>query len=195
MRLTSLPRFPVLSREDKETNLKQFLAEALAARRAGTGEAFGDAFSLVARAADSPVAKAMLAMSAEIAASNIAVRVVLFENEVLSEDSIQPSLLDVGSIEVRMLNDQRFASAHEQLSLGYGKVWIGDCMRRDPAKRDAFEMYHADQPTIAAHADASFAKLWEKSVALNRMLHAPVAADVLLAGHPATSEAPVTSRR
>ncbi len=142
MRLPSPPRIVVVSREDKEAKLKAFIAEAIASRRETAIDGFGEAFTLVARAPDSPVAQALLAIAPEITAANIAIRVVLFETEPMSEDTINTSLLDVGAIEVRMLTDQRFTSAHEQLVLGAGRVWIGDCMRRDPAKRDAFEMYH-----------------------------------------------------
>ena len=181
MRLPSPPRIPVVSREDKEAKLKLFIADALAARRGGA-ECFGETITLVARAPDSPVAQAVLAMAGEIAAANIAIRAVLFENEPMSEDSVAQSLLDVGAIDARFLNDQRFASAHEQLVVGDGRVWIGDCMRRDPTKRDAFEMYHTGNVASASHAAASFAKLWDKSIPLNRIVSAKVAADFILAG-------------
>ena len=145
MRLPSPPRIVVVSREDKEAKLRDFIATALAARRDSALQSFGEAFTLVARAPDSPVAQAVLAMSAEIAAANIAIRVVFFETEPMSEDVVQASLLDVSGVELRMLTDLRFAAAHEQLVLGREQVWIGDCMRRDPMKRDAFEMYHEAQ--------------------------------------------------
>lgn len=195
MRLPSPPRIAVVSREDKEAKLKSFIADALAARRASAVESFGDMITLVARAPDSPVAQAVLAMASEIAAANIAVRVVLFENEPMAEDCITASLLDVGAIDARLLNDHRFASAHEQLVLGQGRVWIGDCMRRDPAKRDAFEMYHDDNVSTASHATASFVKLWDKSITLNRVVAAKVSADVILAGQQATDTSDVASRR
>lgn len=180
MRLPSPPRIPVVSREDKEAKLKSFIADALAARRDGA-DAFGSTITLVARAPDSPVAQAVLAMAGDIAAANVALQVVLFENEPMSEDCVTQSLLDIGAIDARFLHDHRFASAHEQLVAGEGRVWIGDCMRRDPAKRDAFEMYHTGNIATAAHASASFLKLWDKSIAVNRVVSAKVAADVILA--------------
>ncbi|MBK9078500.1 MAG: hypothetical protein WBP38_02380 [Hyphomicrobium sp.] len=195
MRLPSPPRIPVLSREDKEARLKVFIAEALAARAASVDGSFGEPFTLVARAPDSPAAQAVLAMANEIAAANVAVRVVLFETEPLTDDNAPASLLDVSAIDTRMLTDLRFASAHEQLVLGQGRVWIGDCMRRDPAKRDAFEMYHDNHASTASHAAASFAKLWDKSVSLTRMVATNVAADVILAGHAAPDNADITTRR
>lgn len=197
MRLPSPPRIPVLSREDKEAKLKEFIAEALAAGHGGevcVAEISAE-ISLVARAVDSPVVKAVLAMAGEIAAANRTIRVVVFDADTLHDDSTQSSLFDTAAIEVRALNDQRFASAHEQLSLGYGRVWIGDCMRRDPAKRDAFEMYHTGRDAFCAHARASFAKLWDKAAAPNRVLRTAVPADVLLAGQPADARQPASTRR
>jgi hypothetical protein len=195
MRLPLPPRIPVVSREDREAKLKLFIADALAARGASADGSNSEPITLVARAPDSPAAQAILAMANEISAANIAIRVVLFETEPLSEDSISMSLLDVGAIDARMLTDQRFASAHEQLVLGQGRVWIGDCMRRDPAKRDAFEMYHDNHVATAGHAAASFTKLWDKSVALNRMIATTVATDVIMAGHATTDTADATTRR
>ena len=185
MRLPSPPRIVVTSREDREAKLKDFITRALTARGESQLSTFGEAITLVARAPDSPVAQALLAMTADITAAGLAIRVVLFETEPLAEDTVQASLLDAGCIDVRMLTDQRFASAHEQLSLGGGRVWIGDCMRRDPAKRDAFEMFHTANAATADHADASFAKMWDKAVALSRVVATPVASTVLLANQVA----------
>ena len=181
MHLPLPPRITIISREDREAKLKDFIAQALVARSSSALDTLGEMITLVARAPDSPVAQAILAMAPEIAAANISIRAVLFETEPLSEDTVQASLLDIGAIEVRMLADQRFAAAHEQLSLGDGRVWIGDCMRRDPAKRDAFEMFHNGDLATAGHATASFAKIWDKSVPLQRVVSASFAASAMLA--------------
>lgn len=181
MRLPSPPRIPVLSREDKEAKLKSFIADAIAAR-GDSADAFASTITLVARAPDSPVAQAVLAMAGEIAAANLTLRVVLFENEPMSEECVTQSIIDFGAIDARFLNDHRFASAHEQLVAGAGHVWIGDCMRRDPAKRDAFEMYHTANIASAEHANASFLKLWDKATAVTRVVASTIAADVILAG-------------
>lgn len=183
MRLPLPPSNPALSREDKEAKLKAFITEALAID-GGRIDETRKTYSLVARSLASPVVKALHAATADIVAAGIAVRVVLFESEALADEPAQAALLDSSAIEIRVLNDQRFSAAHEQLTLDHGRVWIGDCMRRDPAKRDAFEMYHTGLPTMTAHAEGSFAKLWEKATVANRVLSAPVAADILFAGNP-----------
>jgi hypothetical protein len=185
MRLPSPPRIVVVSREDREAKLKAFIAQALTSRREHPLDTFGETFTLVARAPDSPVAQALMAMTQEIAAAKIAIRVVLFETEPLSEETVQASLLDVSTVDMRMLTDQRFAAAHEQLSLGRGQVWTGDCMRRDPAKRDAFEMFHNADAATAERASASFAKLWDKSVPLSRVVATPDATSAILASQTA----------
>ena len=195
MRLPSPPRIVVVSREDKEAKLRDYISAALNARRDSALSPFGETFTLLARAPDSPVAQAVLAMSAEIAAANIAIRVVFFETEPMSEDTVQASLLDVSGIELRMLTDLRFAAAHEQLVLGREQAWIGDCMRRDPMKRDAFEMYHDADAAIAGHASASFAKLWDKSTPLSRVVAASVTANVILAGQPSSDISGAAPRR
>lgn len=195
MRLPSPPRIVVVSREEKESKLKTFIAAALAAKRDTAIDGFRAPFTLVARAPDSPVAQAVHALASEIAAANIAVRVVLFETEPMSEDTVHASLLDIAGIETRMLNDLRFAAAHEQLVLGPDQVWIGDCMRRDPLKRDAFEMYHDGHAPSASHASASFAKLWDKSTALNRVVTTVVSPDLIAAGQQAPAAVPVSTRR
>ena len=59
------------------------------------------------------------------------------------------SLLDISCGEFRVLGDPRFGAAHEQLVVGT-HVWTGDCLRRDPNKRDAFEVYHSDDASDPA---------------------------------------------
>jgi len=50
--------------------------------------------------------------------------------------------------------------AHEQLVLGPETCWIGDCMRRDPAKCDAYESYVEGCGEAAGCAAVSFERLW-----------------------------------
>ena len=60
----------------------------------------------------------------------------------------------------RFLTDARMLEAHEQLVLGPATVWIGDCMRRDPSKRDAFETYCDLNVPTARSARRSFERMW-----------------------------------
>ena len=71
------------------------------------------------------------------------------------------SLLDIICGEFRVLGDPRFGAAHEQLVVST-HVWTGDCLRRDPNKRDAFEVYYSDDAAVRLYAAGSFEKLWAR---------------------------------
>jgi hypothetical protein len=62
--------------------------------------------------------------------------------------------------EVRWASHPRITEAHEQLVVAGAACWIGDCMRRDPTKRDAFEQYRADDEAASRVAARSFEHLW-----------------------------------
>ena len=64
------------------------------------------------------------------------------------------------SHEVRWAKHPRLIEAHEQLVLGPETCWIGDCMRRDPAKCDAYESYVEGCGEAAGCAAVSFERLW-----------------------------------
>ena len=61
---------------------------------------------------------------------------------------------------MRWARHPRLIEAHEQLVLGAQTCWIGDCMRRDPAKCDAFESYVEGCGEAAGCALVSFERLW-----------------------------------
>ena len=172
----------VANRGEKEAKLRELIAGSVA----GNGR---NAITLVARAPDSPVARALTAAAKEIEAAGIAMRVVLFEIESSSDETTPLSLLEVAGIDVRVLADPRFAAAHEQLTLGGSALWIGDCMRRDPSKRDAFEMYITGDAKAARHAECSFAKLWAAAKPLKRVVTGSVAPEVIDARKTAKSKA------
>ena len=62
--------------------------------------------------------------------------------------------------EVRWARHPRLIEAHEQLVLGPQTCWIGDCMRRDPMKCDAFESYVEGCGEAAGCALVSLERLW-----------------------------------
>ena len=64
------------------------------------------------------------------------------------------------TVQGRFVADARLLDAHELLVLGPATAWIGDCMRRDPAKRDAYEFYSEDAPEAARSSARSFDRLW-----------------------------------
>ena len=189
MRNAPSARLILANREEKEAKLRGFIAEGIATIRASGSADATTVYTLVAKSADSPVAVALAAAAAQITDANLALRVVLLDTEGLAEDNAAASLIDSHISEIRVLQDQRFAAAHEQLTLGGNHLWIGDCMRRDPAKRDAFEMYLTGNGGAARHATASFAKLWAAAKPVKRMLGAGnLAPEVIVAGQSAGAD-------
>ena len=199
MRLNASPPLLLSNREGKEAKLKDFIAQDLTARKEdGAHDGAPARYTVIARTPDSIVAQVVRAAAPEILAAGIAITVVLFESEASFEEIPQvASLIDVAGVECRFLRDQRFAAAHEQLVLNTSRVWIGDCMRRDPSKRDAFELFHADNQPAALHASLSFNRLWALAKPVQRVAGASsIAPGFLLAGETEQpAERPAAGRR
>jgi len=163
MRFSPSPRLLQVGREDKEAQLKSFAAAGLAGCTPKAGKDKGGLVTVVARAPDSPVIRALEELAAELRSGGVGVRAILMDLDGIAGDSRKAGFLEMTGVEIRLLHDIRFAAAHEQLQLGPSMVWVGDCMRRDPAKRDAFEIFYADNAAAARHAEISFNRLWVKA--------------------------------
>lgn len=165
MRMAPSPRLLQVGREVKEAKLRDFVAEDILRKMSG-GQKLGDEYhdgaiyTVLARAPDSPVVRALQELAGELADARITIQALFLDIDGAAEDRNQPTLIDLANVEFRLLSDPRFAAAHEQLVLGPAKMWLGDCMRRDPGKRDAFEMFHAEDPAAARNAQISFTRLW-----------------------------------
>jgi hypothetical protein len=149
----------MVSGTDKETRLKEFVGEAFSAR--GEGPAQKLCVTLFVRNADSPAARALYAAWSEGLIDGAQILVALGEANV--EDPAAPSVFDIRGAHFRVISDARFGAAHEQMTIGHSRVWLGDCLRRDPAKRDAFELYHGNDTTSCVFAIASFEKIWSRA--------------------------------
>ncbi|MGE0054251.1 MAG: hypothetical protein AB7S74_08585 [Hyphomicrobium sp.] len=146
------------NREEREAKIREFVTTALVVHRAkGASEPM--IISLLARGPDSPAARALASMADELIAANVTVTAVLLDLDTFTDEPGRASVLDMANADVRLLSDPRFASAHEQMVLGASIMWLGDCMRRDPAKRDAFELFHHDDAQATANATVSFRRL------------------------------------
>lgn len=150
----SPPQMHVVRKEQKEARLTAFVGEQLAL--AAEGAAPGLELSVLARSTDSPVLKALAVYAKAIFQSGIKVRAVVVLAETASEDV--GTLLSGAT--VKMGCDTRLLDAHEQLAFGGKVAWIGDCMRREPSKRDAYEIYSAECAETAALTHRSFARVW-----------------------------------
>jgi hypothetical protein len=148
----------MVARTDKEARLKDFIGEGLAPRN--EDPARDNYLTLFVRNPDSPVARGLYAAWSEGHAENARIRILICDTN--TEEPATVSLLDISGAEFRVLADPSFGPAHEQLVAGGDHVWIGDCLRRDPTKRDAFELYHRNDAAIGVFAVASFEKLWAR---------------------------------
>ncbi len=170
------PSLAILSsRTEKEAKLKKFIAESLA-ECAGAGD-LPACVTLVARSFDSPVACALNTVVSALAKDSPRLRIVVMD------DSGANSFSEIPAAEFRVLRDARFGDAHEQLVVTAQAVWTGDCMRREPAKRDAFEIYSTGDKARHDNATASFDKLWIVAAPVRRLELPTVATAVIAAEH------------
>lgn len=178
-------------RTDKEARLKSFIVDGLAS--GSDVHATAAPMTVLVRNPDSPVARALYAAFVEGLASSAGLRVIL--GEALQEEPAQASILDVAGAEIRFIGDARFGAAHEQLVVGDAHVWIGDCLRRDPTKRDAFEIYHAGDHAIRQFATASFRNMWAIAKPLIRAKTETVTMDIIATGQAEEPNARARSHR
>ncbi len=157
----------VVKREDKMEIMRTFIkASLLTPRLANTGSL--EDITLVARSAESPVARALASLGADIASRGISVRAIFgyleCEKSPIGWSIAGPEI--PFNRHLRWAKNPRLADAHEQLVLGPQTAWIGDCLRRDPSRRDAYEQYASADAHTAATLHTSFARLWTASVPL-----------------------------
>jgi hypothetical protein len=149
----------VVRKEEKEARLSAFLTEQLAVASGRDSAARG--LTVIARSFESPILKALAAHAAMIAAARLAVRVV-----VLRADGASPEVAAFLNGATACIGcDARLLDAHEQLAVGDQIAWIGDCMRREPMKRDAYEIYSSDCAETATLAHRSFERVWSFAMA------------------------------
>jgi hypothetical protein len=161
------PRLPtrmsVTRRAEKEQRLGEFVREYLAESNSGRRLRGRDVL-VIARSVESPVVRAIASRAGDIVATGCSVRMIIALADqqsppcdwVLSRDT------DI-DCEVRWAKRPRLIEAHEQLVLGPETCWIGDSMRREPAKCDAYESYVEACVATAAAAAVSFERLWAAS--------------------------------
>ncbi|MEI9900520.1 MAG: hypothetical protein WDN31_10815 [Hyphomicrobium sp.] len=137
---------------DKVAKLTAYIGDDLDARSANGLHVAGGCYLLVA------VAQALRAHAERMESMGIRVRAIF--SEVDHANPVQLTAPFAIPSECRLARDPRLLAAHEQLSLTPTTTRIGDSMRRDPGKRDAFESYAANCAKTGAHASRSFESLW-----------------------------------
>jgi hypothetical protein len=165
MRSNSATAIDAATREQKERRLRQFIESFIDRIEACCPAEDGERTCLLlAHSPDSPVAR-VIAELIEGKRLRLSVRAIFTTLETgASSGGVNLSTLPAFAAAVRLARDPRLLDAHEQLVLGTRTSWVGDCMRRDPLKRDAFEAFAADGQGKARRATASFERIWRVSV-------------------------------
>lgn len=173
------PKSPVnafaVKKEEKEAKLRAFVATYLASDAVVALEPGARTCLLVARSCDSPVVATLRGMQTELAQHGFSIHIILAAE---LDSRRLPPLAATPGWDVRCLNDIRYLDAHEQLVLGTETAWIGDCMRREPSKRDAIENYASGCVTTATHALKSFGRMWKAAVPVAQAAHSEPVPDL-----------------
>lgn len=175
MRFKNPARIDVVKKEEKEARLTEFVRDdmlAAAARDSASPAAPRD-YSLLVRSLQSPAALAVAVLAPELAAAGITLRLMV-ANPGTDAVQLPQAFLSCRDVlrEARVLRDIRFLDAHEQLVLTPSSAWIGDCMRREPGKLDAYECYARDDNKLAGWGRTSFERMWAEA----EVLAAPITA-------------------
>ena len=158
--------------EEKEDRILDFLGyyfEMLS--DADNNRLFEKSVTLIARSPSSPVARALYAFVSETPADEINVRIIFSQldpTDTLSNwfDLIVDQSEKLNRPEIRWAKTPSLTDAHEQLVLGSMMSWSGDSMRREPSKRDAFELYRSACEQSAEYGLRAFNMIWDVSQAV-----------------------------
>lgn len=164
MSRTKSPHIDIVRLEDKENKLKCFVAQFMREASPASSLAENRVLLLIVRSLESPAAKAVAAL-AEEGTLDVPVRAIVAIAAKSGHGNVVegPAAFFAGQ-SVRLARDPRLLDAHEQIVLGPATSWIGDCMRRDPMKRDAYECFASDCSETARWARISFERLWQASI-------------------------------
>lgn len=162
MRAKSPSGCQVVKKDHKGAVLRDFVMRNIVARRALAGTDCGP-ICLVARSFESPAARVLVSLADEIAALGLNVRAVItaIDNGDFGGDIAVGLGAPFTSGNTRIVRDARLYDAHEQLILDGMTTWVGDCMRREPAKTDSYERFAENCPVTAKWARQSFTGLWQ----------------------------------
>jgi hypothetical protein len=162
MRFSAPPRATDVRCDEMEGKLRDFIRRHVVITQNSTQPGTFHPYLLVARSAGSPVARALVSIGAEIAAAGVSVRAIFatLKTEPIDEVWSVAGPATAFGRDVRLAKNPRLADAHEQLVLGPATCWFGDCMRRLPPKRDAFESFVDQCEATTRLARISFERLW-----------------------------------
>jgi hypothetical protein len=139
----------------REQELRDFISSALQLTPPG-GD---DTVLLVAGSADSPVARAVIGLSEQLAAGGAGAH-LLFATPITIEQLRSQHIAADLKHEVRVARSPRLVEGHEQLIIAGHSMWFGDDMRRNPRRRNALSSYHSQAHEETRIARRIYANLW-----------------------------------
>jgi len=174
MRTPPSNEISVVKKNEKEVKVGAFVdgfldsLEALEAD-AETGHARNVIeISVIARSLESPVIGALSKRQSRLHRCGLHIRLVISGIDIeLMDPATAGPLLTFANGGVRVAADPRLFDAHEQMTLGDTRMWAGDCLRREPQKRDAFERYATGARGDTAMAAAAFEQIWARSAKMS----------------------------
>lgn len=165
MRANPPPFKPFETKEEREANIRSFIETALA----GEPDGRADAILVLALSPESPVAKALLSISNQLADRRLGAAIVFAGGATAAKDETWSLSFSARFLhEIRLTTHPRVLDAHEQIIVGSQALWYGDCMRRDPWKRDAFASFLPGSPDATRTARATFSRLWDRAQSIYR---------------------------
>lgn len=152
----------VIKKQEKAERLTAFIRADLKTR-VNTDSTKPHVYLLIARSLESPVARSLAALSKELQKARVTLKVILsgIDDPKPLEATIDANVL--APAEIRITEDNRLFDAHEQLVLSDTRAWVGDIMRREPAKRDAYETYSENCASTALWGRLAFERIWAAS--------------------------------
>lgn len=160
MRAKSPSGCQVVKKDQKCAVLRAFVLRSLESRRLSGADC--SSICLVARSLESPAARVLASLADEIAALRINVRAVItaIDSNEFGGDSTVKLCPPFTAESTRVVHDARLYDAHEQLILDDATTWVGDCMRREPSKTDAFERFAENCAVSTKWSQQAFNSLW-----------------------------------
>jgi hypothetical protein len=174
---------------EKEQKLQEFIYQHPAGAQHGGDASRATHLLIIARSLESPRQAGRWGSRTRSRLPGLSARMILaqVDREPLPEEWGRAITF---SHEIRWAKHPRLIEAHEQLVLGPETCWIGDCMRRDPAKCDAYESYVEGCGEAAGCAAVSFERLWLASQPLMSSSPAGSAAGLAQAARCRSSRPP-----
>lgn len=141
----------------------QFLERLSSRRKNEPAERY---VSIIARSPASPVVSAIVARRDDLRERGASVQAIFADlgpDGLLAECADTLAGLCIGSDareSFRWARNACLMDAHEQLILGTSMCWSGDCMRREPGKVDALDLFESDAPKVVRLGTLAFDAIW-----------------------------------